>query len=220
MITADAQFFWANHPGGQAWCDLYRETGNLPQRDWALAAVKGFGPVTSVLEVGCHCGPLLRRLAALDGMERAIGLDINAEAIAQARATGLQAIVGTIPGALQRFPDRLFDVVVSSYCLAYVAPQDLAFTLSECLRIARLGLVLVEPTAGPGVDPAIYEDGQYVEWRHEYLDALSEAHGRLPIRPVIEVTRTRKGTRGSYEINVTPHAGVNAVITARITWRS
>jgi len=207
MTTADAQFYWANHHGGAAWIAEYRGTVDVASRQWALEAVRTFGLARSVLEIGCHCGPLLRQLAALPGIRDVYGLDINAEAVAAAREDGLTAIVGGVPEALTRLSTRSIDVIVSSYCLAYVAPIDLPRTLGECLRIARMGLVLIEPSAGPGVDSAVFTDGKYVEWRHEYLDALARARRRMPIAPAVEVTRTRKSLDA-----------LNAIIVAKLNW--
>jgi SAM-dependent methyltransferase len=194
LTTAAAQFYWSHHPPK---LEVYRASGDEPHRDWAVAAVGLLTPHGRVLEVGCHCGPLLHRLVAA-GYE-ASGLDINAGAVRAARAAGLDAMVGAVPHDLANYFDDELDVVVSSYCLAYIAPPDLPAVLNEMLRIAVKGLVIVEPMAGAGVVPAVRQDSSYTEWRHDYFDALASA-----TRPV-RMTRYARG----------PFADINGVVVVQ-----
>lgn len=209
--TADAQSFWRQACGDWSWKETYDMSASEPSRDWAIEGVLSFGPdVRTVLELGCHCGPLLKRLAALPGMTAA-GLDVNTAAVCAARLAGLDAVVGAIPEALLSYPAKSVDVIVTSYCLAYIAPEDLPWTLAECLRIARRGLVLVEESAGPGVPVAAHQNKSYCDWRHEYLDAIESAVRLLgKAAPAVTMTRTRKEAVGC----------VNAVIVAEVTWPS
>lgn len=206
MTTADATRFWAQHDGGASWCALYRGSDVDPSRAAVLAAVRQFENARSVLEVGCHCGPLLKQLAALPGIAHAVGYDVNAAALQAAKADGLIVRHGAVPHVLDGLRDGAFDLVVSSYCLAYVAPADLVRTLAGCLRVARMGVVLAEPSAGPGVRAQAHEDGEYAEWRHEYMDALEEAAGARMVR----LTRTRLETESN----------INALIVARHQWQN
>jgi hypothetical protein len=200
--TADTQFYWANHPATVSAYDL---SAVEQHRDWAVQAVTDLGAAT-VLEVGCHCGPVLGRLEAA-GL-RACGIDINAGAVAAAQAHGFSAVVGAVPSTLERYDDGAFDVVLSSYCLAYIAPHDLPDTLAAMMRVALFGLVLVEPMAGAGVPEQMTRFGSYTEWRHDYLTALELAQPLVAGRPVVEMTRLARG----------PFAGINGVVKARLTW--
>lgn len=210
MTSADAQFFWANHPGGVAWLQKYAATASAPPREWALGAIRSFGHAPSVLDLGCHCGPLLYRLRQWP--VDCLGIDINAEAVNVAQASGLPAIVGTVPDALRRLKSQSFDVVTSTYCLAYIAPGDLQATLYECLRVARLGLVIIEPTAGPGVEESELCEGRcYVEWRHDYVVALARA--------VEEGFPGRLRAEMSCESKVyVERPELNALVIARLQW--
>jgi SAM-dependent methyltransferase len=181
--TIDAQFFWANHPGRSVWCARYWMTADDAPRDWVIDGLRHLGPVKTVLEIGCHCGPLLKRLK--ESGYTAGGVDINATAVEEARRLGLNASVGAVPDVLSRFADREIDAVVSSYCLAYIAPDDLAETLGECLRIARMGLVIAEPMARSGDESGLYEADPYVEWRHDYFEAVERGRRRLPGDPML-----------------------------------
>jgi ubiquinone/menaquinone biosynthesis C-methylase UbiE len=196
--TADAQFYWANHPAAVA---AYRGSESEPHRGWALEAVQSLAPPTAVvLEVGCHCGPLLRRLGRAGYL--AHGLDINAGAVAAAIADGLFASVGAVPGTLDRYGDQEVDVVVTSYCLAYIAPKDLPEVLAEMVRIARRGVVIVEPMAGAGVAERTTEQGSYTEWRHDYFLAFDKV---TRIKTPLTLTRRACG----------PHAGINGVVIVK-----
>lgn len=159
-----------------------------------------------VLEVGCHCGPLLTRLTAAG--YRARGVDINEDAVAAANEAGLIATVGAVPDVLDHYTDHRFDVIVASYCLAYLAPEDVPDTLASLLRITRYGLVLVEPMAGKGVTPGMHYLWQCPEWRHDYFEALDTAVALMVRAPQVTMTRFARG----------PYAGINGVVVARTMW--
>jgi SAM-dependent methyltransferase len=195
--TLDAQYFWANHPGGEAWLRRYESSGRDELYQWALDGLQSLGTVSTVLELGCHCGPLLRRLESA-GYEAA-GFDVNGEAVARARSQGLHAAVGTVPDVLRRFDDGSVDAVVACYCLSYIAPPDLAHVLAECLRVARVGLVLVEPQSHGAVPEHELVDGPYVEWRHNYVEAVERARASLPNDPRLETMLRPVGP--AYDIN-------------------
>ena len=158
---------------------------------------------TTVLEVGCSCGPLLDRLTKAG--YNVAGIDINADAVKLAKDSGFHASVGTLPDVLALFDDRSVDAVVSSYCLAYIAPDDLVTTLRECLRVARLGIVLVEPMAEPGTDAESERWAAYVEWRHDYFTALEMARAGLEHDPKLSTTLMARG----------PHESMNGVLVGQ-----
>lgn len=210
--TAAARQFWSGHPGEQAWCDERYGAQPSRPRQWLLDGLAMAGQVRTVrtvLEVGCHCGPMLAMLQA-EGLE-ATGVDVNRSWVGLAQGRGLDARLGAVPECLAAFPDASFDAVVSSYCLAYVSPADLPATLAECMRVAAVGLVLVEPSAGPGVTQARATDGSYLEWRHEYLDALEVAWRTHPSLPSFTMERLRRDD---------PDSDVNALIVVRLHGRS
>lgn len=206
MKTADAQFYWANHPVTADRIATYKDSIHDPHRQWVVDALRSLDVRGTVLEVGCHCGPLLHVMEQA-GFS-AVGLDINAHAIDDATDAGLTAAVGAIPSTLERFPTGAFDAVVSSYCLAYISPKDLSVTLADMVRLSRKGVVIVEPMAGAGVAEEMYGDDVYVEWRHDYLVALTAAQALIPNGPVIEMTRTRKDRLGA----------INGVVVGVLTW--
>ena len=174
--TQTAADWWAR-PRGLAtehWVGNYQRSMANRHRDVILAAVQALAPRT-LLEVGCHCGPNLIRLAqGCPSLEQLTGCDVSAEAIAAGRLwiarEGLSHRIrleeGRIPTALSDLPDACVDVVLSCYTLAYVAPGDLDAVLYELGRVARQAVVLAEPM--PPTASSRVTMGGYSEWAHDY----------------------------------------------------
>lgn len=180
--TMDAASWWARSRGATAdhWIGNYQRSLENRHRVVISDLVGRLG-AQSVLEVGCHCGPNLVRLAQDHaGLTQITGLDVSAEAIQAGQrwietlgiADRVQLVVGRVPGATGALADGCADVVLSSYALAYVAPGDLDAVLWELGRLARRAVVLAEPMTetGPGAVARMTVDG-YHEWAHNYREA-------------------------------------------------
>lgn len=158
---ARSQQYWRT-----GWRDDPRGAVNHPEAYWAggdghasytpdlLHFLASAGdPPGSVLEIGCNAGRNLFHLAQSYPGIRLAGIDINPEAIAFAKAHVLGAAaldlrVGDLsaPQTLRAFPDDLVDVVLSMAVLVHLPPGEVkARILRECLRIARRGVLLIEP---------------------------------------------------------------------------
>lgn len=87
----------------------------------------------SLLEAGCGTGLILGRLA--QHCARAVGVDLSAGMLAQARRRGLNVIQGSLDHL--PFADNSFDLVVSFKVLAHVPPIREA--LAELVRVTRPG---------------------------------------------------------------------------------
>jgi cyclopropane fatty-acyl-phospholipid synthase-like methyltransferase len=171
--------WWARpREGAQAtsWITGYRQSLAARHRDVVVEAVGTLG-ARSVLEVGCHCGPNLIRLAQADPALSCLGLDVNAGAVAAGTAwladLGLSARVrlqvGAFPAATAAMEGQCADVVLSVYALAYLSDADLDAALYEVGRLARRGVVLAEPMADAQTPVgAIHTLQGYTEWRHDY----------------------------------------------------
>jgi ubiquinone/menaquinone biosynthesis C-methylase UbiE len=178
--TQEAAQWWARPRGTQnaEWVQTYQKSLTHRHRDVIVRLVQGIPGISTVLEVGSHCGPNLIRLAqAMPHLEQLSGVDVNAEAVAGGQRwvqqLGLQDriefAVGQVPQATERLPDGCVDVVLSCYALAYIAPQDLDAVLYEMGRIAKKALVLAEPM--PGGQPRPPQMTDYQEWQHDYQGA-------------------------------------------------
>lgn len=179
--TVAAADWWARSRGAvsEEWIANYQNSLQAPHRTVIAEIVTGLAPA-SLLEVGCHCGPNLLRLARALPEASFSGVDANAEAIAAGQAwverAGLQDRVelhaGRFPAATSQVPDRAVEVVLSCYALAYIAPRDLDAALYEIGRLASRAVVLAEPVreTGPAVETR-YLSG-YLEWAHAYTEAI------------------------------------------------
>ncbi len=157
---------WADpRPEATAW---YWDSAYEPHRDVLLSTLETVAPMfDSVLEIGCHCGPNLRRLRERFGPDfNYLGVDINALAVADAEVkfrddTHTAFEVASVPLDLASFMATSFDLVFSSACLMCVTPAMFPIALYEMRRLARVAVVCHEPQ-GAGQ----WMDGQ--GWAHRY----------------------------------------------------
>lgn len=180
MMGAEA--FWAADRGEwtPAWLQEYEASITRPYRQQIVDAIVAL-QATSLLEVGCHCGPNLRRIAKACPSMRLLGVDVNRTAVDAGKAAvvrdGFADRVTLYHAAFPRqtygLEDGCVDVVLTCYALAYLAPRDLPEALSEAGRIARRAVVLVEPMAVNGLTPAGVRTLDYEEWRHDYPAAIA-----------------------------------------------
>lgn len=177
MPTAEAAAWWGRNRGAATadWIANYQRSVEGRQRTVIAETVQAIGADT-LLEVGCHCGPNLVRLAREMTELRMVGIDVSADAIRSGRqwveeeglADRIQLNVGRIPEALEPLPSGAFDVVLTCYSLVYVDPADLDATLYEFGRLATKAVVLVEPMAGKAED--VMTATGYQEWVHDYRE--------------------------------------------------
>jgi trans-aconitate methyltransferase len=173
------QRFWERQ-GGQAWVERYWDDDRSPRRDSLVQAIReSFGAPANVLDVGCNAGPNLRRVHAEFPQCALAGFDVNAEAIGFARerfaelATAVDLRIGTFDDELPRYGNDTFDLLISSFSLAYVPPRDLPRVLGHCVRVARRGLVLAEPLPFDDRRPEGVLSGT-PDWRHDYKRVLAD----------------------------------------------
>lgn len=125
-------------------------TNRLFGGDRALfRAVRAFGDVGSVLDIGCGGGGFLRflREQSADRPPRLIGVDISPLVIERARRGHgadfefIQADARSIP-----LPSASVDIVACSLFLHHFDPPDVIDILREAARIARRGVVISDLT--------------------------------------------------------------------------
>lgn len=97
-------------------------------------------PGGRLLEIGCGSGATLQRLVEL-GWE-GMGIDLDAQAVEQARVRGLDVKQGTLEE--QRLPDDHFDAVACAHVIEHVA--DPLRTMTEVRRVLRPGGLFVAYT--------------------------------------------------------------------------
>jgi SAM-dependent methyltransferase len=138
---------------------------------WDLRRLKpGF-----VLEVGCGIG---RNLRHLDG--HAIGLDLNAAAVAAAREIGLRAFTPEEFRGSEWDKRESYDSLLLSHVAEHMRRAELQALLADHLRYVRPGgkLILITPQeVGFRSDPTHVEFMDFAALR-----GVSEALGLVPIR--------------------------------------
>ena len=98
----------------------------------------------------------------------------------------------TLPEGL---PDRVVDVVLSCYTLAYLDPEDAHVAMLGINRMAEKALILVEPmrVTHDQIWGQCRDDG-LPEWRHDYertLGALGwHTSWKWPLVPPVQHTNT------------------------------
>lgn len=92
----------------------------------------------SVLDIGCGRGDLLD---ALPDNVRAVGVDIDIEAVVAGISRGLDVVMLDASSVLSFFPDDSFDTAVLNRTLEVLARPDVG--LSETLRVARRAICFV-----------------------------------------------------------------------------
>lgn len=145
--------------------------------------VERFARDKDVLEVGCGTGLVLERIARFARSAR--GLDLSPKMLEQARARGLDVVVGDATAL--PFPDASVDVACSFKVIAHVREVDRA--LAEMARVVRPGgYVLAEfynphslrgvikRLAPPGKVASGVDEGQV----YTRFDSPSVARGRVP----------------------------------------
>jgi len=132
------------------WVLDYWDSRDHSHRTFLLEKIAGFSPVSSVLEIGCNCGPNLYLVARRFPDSQIHGIDINPVAIQKGRelfaAAGITNVNLSVHKAdeLGQFPDKSFDVVFTDAVLIYIGRDKIRKVIAEMVRVARKGLVLLE----------------------------------------------------------------------------
>jgi methionine biosynthesis protein MetW len=97
-----------------------------PSRRRAELIAPQIAPGSSVLDVGCGDGTILRHLKQTRGIGEAIGIDISAKAVEHVRAQGFQAAVVDVTSAdFPAFLDgKSFDYIVVTEVIEHVQESE------------------------------------------------------------------------------------------------
>ncbi len=204
---------WARRPGADA--DRYWRAIDQPHRQILVDQVRAFGPPRSMLELGSHSGPNLRLLARTFPDARVSGIEINGEVVEQARrllrSDGIGSVdltVGSIVSVLPRLPADSEDVVFSCYALTYLPPGEIVGVLREAVRVANLGLLILEPHVRGDQRPRLLRET--IGWRHDYSRSLRGLGVQSSAMRMIDTPGAPPPLNGCLVVDLRPIAGASA----------
>jgi len=136
--------------GNTDWIKGYWDSQNHPHRQFLVEKIGVFSPISSILEIGCNCGPNLCLLAKKFPNAEIRGVDINPMAVKkgneylmQERISNVRLSVGKAD-ELSEFPNKAFEIVFTDAVLIYIGPDKIEKVIKEMLRIASRCLILCE----------------------------------------------------------------------------
>lgn len=166
------------------WVMSYWDSRDHSHRSFLVEKMSTYYPVTSILEVGCNCGPNLYLLAQKFPEAEIVGIDINPRAVQKGNellaSEGIPNIKLTCAGAdeLHQFKDDSFDIVFTDAVLMYIGPDKIQSVIREIYRVTRRVLILLEwhcfGTRCKDKDPrglGIYYCGN---WKRDYMALLRQ----------------------------------------------
>jgi ubiquinone/menaquinone biosynthesis C-methylase UbiE len=168
--------------GSDDWIKGYWNSQNHSHRPFLIEKISGFSPVSSILEMGCNCGPNLYLLAKKFPDAEITGIDINPLAVqkgnewlAREGISNVKLLVGKAD-ELEQFRDKSFDVVFTDAVLIYVGPDKIKEVMKGMIRVARRALVLMEwhcfqPQHKDPNGLGVYHQGH---WKRDYVALLKQ----------------------------------------------
>jgi SAM-dependent methyltransferase len=172
--TTVTERYWAEQHThyGDGWCELYWDSRGLASRQAVLTQLHLLPEWRTLVELGCHSGPMLGVIAAAFPDAQLTGVEVNPVAADAARKNvpSAEIITKGMCAWIVDQPDKSFDVLVTHYTLAYVSPVDLPAMLWNATRVAN-HLVLAEPILERGEGKDVGQHG-YHEWMHPYGETL------------------------------------------------
>jgi SAM-dependent methyltransferase len=170
---------WGNEEGD--WIKGYWDSRNHSHRNLLVERICKFSP-SSVLEIGCNCGPNLHLLAKKLPNAEIRGIDINPKAVqkgnewlAQEGISNVKLSVGKA-NDLGEFQDESFDIVFTDAVLIYIGPDKIKEVIEAMIRIARRALILMEwhrfePQYKDPNGLGVYHHGS---WKRDYIALLRQ----------------------------------------------
>ena len=178
---------WGKERGD--WIKGYRDSLNHSHRSFLVEIISRFNP-SSILEIGCNCGPNLYLLAKRFPDAEIIGIDINPMAVekgnewlTQEGILNVRLSVGKAD-ELDQFQDKSFDIIFTDAVLIYIGPDKIGEVMKNAIRITRQALILMEwhsfkPQRKDPYGLGVYEQGN---WKRDYVSLLKQFVSEEKIR--------------------------------------
>jgi SAM-dependent methyltransferase len=138
LIYGDARKYWTLRGGDDYFREQEGQEARVRRAEWVAARVASYQP-ESILEVGCGYGRLLCELETLFEIP-IIGVDFSSTQLRMAHqflrdSSRTTLILGR--GERLPFPDRSFDMVLTSAVILHNPPSEAETIRAEVLRVAR-----------------------------------------------------------------------------------
>lgn len=171
------------------WIKSYQDSQNHPHRPFLVETISKFNP-SSILEIGCNCGPNLYLLAKKFPDAKIRGIDINPLAAQKGNEWLAEESISNVKlleskaDELGQFQDKSFDAVFTDAVLIYIGPDKIKEVIGEMLRITRKALILMEwhsfePERKDPYGLGIY----YLDcWKRDYIALLKQFVSEEQIR--------------------------------------
>lgn len=170
---------WGNEEGD--WIKGYWDSRNHSHRNLLIERICKFSP-SSILEIGCNCGPNLYLLAKKFPDAEIRGIDINPMAVqkgnewlAREGISNVKLSVGKADD-LGEFQDKTFDIVFTDAVLIYIGPDKIRKVIQEMLHVVRRALIVVEQHyfESRNEDPHGLGVYRYGRWIRDYMGLLKQ----------------------------------------------
>ena len=170
------------------WVKSYWDSRDHGHRPFLLEHISKFSAISSILEIGCNCGPNLYLLARKFPEAQLVGIDINPAAVqkgnewfAQEGIKNVKLLVGKAD-ELEKFEDKSFDIVFTDAVLIYIGPDKIIEVMKGMLRIASKAVILLE---WHSFDHASNPLGVHVgHWMRDYIALLQKFVPEKTIRVI------------------------------------
>lgn len=178
-LYGDPRDYWTLRGGDDYFREQEGQPGRTARAEWLARRLASYRPA-SILEIGCGYGKQLRELRRYLDVPM-VGLDFSPTQLGRARSylDGLDGIdLVLASGTALPFPDRSFDLVLTSAVILHNPPESAQRIRREVIRVARRFAAHNEDTDVSynryGYDTAL--------WYREAGIALAEV-ARIPVEP-------------------------------------
>jgi SAM-dependent methyltransferase len=138
LLYANPRRYWTLRGGHDYFREQEGQQARSRRAEWLAERLAGYRP-SSILEVGCGYGKLLRELRLRLAIPL-VGIDFSTTQLALAhRQFGCSDGVSLVLGRGERlpFPDQAFDMVVTSAVILHNQPDVAERIRREILRVTR-----------------------------------------------------------------------------------
>ena len=166
-MSQETEQFWAGQFGNEY---LERNRVNWRERMGFWESAIDFCAPQSVLEIGCNAGWNLRAIQAVRHSVDLYGVDVNANAVNEARAAGLDVQQSNALGILGLHDAGSIDLVFTAGVLIHIPPEDLEPVMRAIMHVSARYVIAVEYMA---------EESQEIDYRGHAGKLWKRPFGKL-----------------------------------------